>query len=39
MTGATVMQASSNVPFELVFILQGILILLITSQRIGSKEA
>ncbi len=37
MTGATVMQATSDVPFELVFILQGILILLITSQRIGGS--
>ncbi len=35
MTGATAMQASSNVPFSLVFVLQGVLILLITSQRLG----
>lgn len=39
MTGATAMQATSDVPFELVFILQGILILLITSQRIGGGES
>lgn len=36
-TGATAMQSVSDVPFSLVFILQGILILLITSQRIGSR--
>lgn len=36
-TGATAMQSVSDVPFSLVFVLQGILILLITSQRIGSK--
>lgn len=36
-TGATAMQSVSNVPFSLVFVLQGILILLITSQRIGGK--
>jgi simple sugar transport system permease protein len=36
-TGATAMQSVSNVPFALVFILQGVLILLITSQRIGSR--
>lgn len=34
-TGATVMQSTSDVPFALVFILQGVLILLITSQRFG----
>lgn len=37
MTGATAMQSVSNVPFALVFVLQGILILLITSQRLGSR--
>lgn len=37
-TGATAMQSVSNVPFSLVFVLQGILILLITSQRIGSGK-
>jgi len=37
--GATAMQSVSNVPFALVFVLQGILILLITSQRIGGKAA
>ena len=36
-TGATAMQSVSDVPFSLVFVLQGILILLITSQRIGGK--
>lgn len=36
-TGATAMQSVSDVPFSLVFVLQGILILLITSQRIGSR--
>lgn len=36
-TGATAMQSVSDVPFSLVFVLQGILILLITSQRIGTK--
>jgi ABC-type uncharacterized transport system permease subunit len=35
--GATVMQSTSDVPFALVFILQGILILLITSRRFGEK--
>jgi general nucleoside transport system permease protein len=36
-TGATAMQSVSDVPFSLVFVLQGILILLITSQRIGTR--
>jgi simple sugar transport system permease protein len=31
-TGATAMQDVSNVPFSLVFVLQGIIILLVTSQ-------
>ena len=39
MTGATSMQSVSNVPFALVFILQGILILLITSQGIRKRGA
>lgn len=34
-TGATVMQSATDVPFSLVFILQGVLILLITSRRGG----
>ncbi|MGZ9810185.1 ABC transporter permease [Pseudoroseicyclus sp. H15] len=34
-TGATVMQATSDVPYALVFILQAVLILLITSKRFG----
>lgn len=38
-TGATAMQAISDVPYSLVFVLQGILILLITSQRIGGRKA
>lgn len=38
-TGATAMQSVSNVPFSLVFVLQGILILLITSQRVGGGKA
>ena len=37
MTGATVMQSTSDVPFALVFVLQGVLILLITSQRISGR--
>jgi ABC-type uncharacterized transport system permease subunit len=37
-TGATAMQAVSDVPYSLVFVLQGILILLITSQRIGGRR-
>lgn len=36
-TGATAMQSVSDVPFALVFVLQGVLILLITSQRIGTR--
>ena len=36
-TGATAMQSVSDVPYSLVFVLQGILILLITSQRIGGR--
>ncbi|MFD1715985.1 ABC transporter permease [Amnibacterium flavum] len=39
MTGATAMQATSNVPFSLVFVLQGVLILLITSQRLGRSSS
>jgi len=35
-TGATVMQSATDVPFSLVFILQGVLILLITSRRGGA---
>jgi general nucleoside transport system permease protein len=35
-TGATVMQSATDVPFSLVFILQGVLILLITSRRGGT---
>lgn len=35
-TGATVMQSATDVPFALVFILQGVLILLITSRRGGA---
>lgn len=38
-TGATEMQAVSNVPYSLVFILQGILILLITSQGLFRRRA
>ncbi|HEY0248273.1 MAG TPA: ABC transporter permease [Gryllotalpicola sp.] len=38
-TGATAMQAVSNVPYSLVFILQGILILLITSQGLFRGRA
>jgi simple sugar transport system permease protein len=38
-TGATAMQSVSDVPYSLVFVLQGVLILLITSQRIGGKVA
>ncbi|KAJ1681071.1 hypothetical protein LUZ63_023710 [Rhynchospora breviuscula] len=38
-TGATAMQSVSDVPFSLVFVLQGVLILLITSQRIGGKAS
>lgn len=37
MTGATAMQSATDVSFSLVFVLQGILILLITSQRIGGR--
>lgn len=37
MTGATAMQSTTDVPFALVFVLQGVLILLITSQRTGGK--
>ncbi|MFF4776410.1 ABC transporter permease [Microtetraspora fusca] len=39
MTGATSMQSVSDVPFALVFILQGLLILLITSQGIRRRGA
>lgn len=38
-TGATAMQSASDVPYSLVFVLQGIVILLITSQRIGGRTA
>lgn len=38
MTGATSMQSASNVPFALVFVLQGVLVLLVTSQRIGGRS-
>jgi simple sugar transport system permease protein len=38
-TGATAMQAISNVPYSLVFVLQGILILLITSRRLEGRSA
>jgi simple sugar transport system permease protein len=34
-TGATSMQSVSDAPFALVFVLQGILILLVTSERMG----
>jgi simple sugar transport system permease protein len=36
-TGASVMQSATDVPFSLVFILQGVLILLITSRRGGAS--
>lgn len=39
MTGATSMQSVSNVPFALVFLLQGILILLVTSKSIRRRGA
>jgi len=35
-SGASVMQSATDVPFSLVFILQGVLILLITSRRGGA---
>ena len=35
MTGATAMQVTSNVPFALVYIVQGAVILMITSRRFG----
>lgn len=37
-TGATAMQTMADVPFALVYILQGILILLVTSQRIAKVQ-
>lgn len=37
MTGATAMQATTDVPFALVYVLQGVLILFITSQRTGGR--
>ena len=35
LNGATKMQSASDVPFALVFLLQGVIILLITAQRLG----
>ena len=37
-TGATAMQTMADVPFALVYILQGVLILLVTSQRIARAQ-
>ena len=37
-TGATAMETRTDVPFALVYILQGVLILLVTSQRIAKAQ-
>ncbi|MFB9950712.1 ABC transporter permease [Rhizobium puerariae] len=37
-TGATAMQTMTDVPFALVYVLQGVLILLVTSQRIARAQ-